>query len=101
MKTNTSVLEKVSRITGWIAGGILLLAGITVIYYETAAGLILIVLSLILIPPLAARVNRLMKFRLSGWLKFVIVIAGLMIAGSMIEDTKPEDQQTIQNEAAD
>ncbi|PJC01906.1 MAG: hypothetical protein CO073_02270 [Candidatus Komeilibacteria bacterium CG_4_9_14_0_8_um_filter_36_9] len=91
----------------WIFGVLFALTGIVSVFSEPIPGLVMLVMAAVLLPPVTKLVDQKWKFHLSGGMKIVVIIIGLIIFGATIDtssvsttqQTEPqkEEQQTTQN----
>lgn len=95
-------------ILSWIFGIIFALDGIFSVFSKPIPGIIMLIMAAVLLPPIAKLVDQKWKFHLSGVMKILIVIIGLIIFGatsgtsnvSKIQqaETQKEEQQITNNE---
>jgi hypothetical protein len=110
MSEQTTPSKKISvgLILSWIFGVLFALTGIVSVFSEPIPGLVMLVMAAVLLPPVAKLVDQKWKFHLSGGMKIVVIIIGLIIFGATIDtsnisttqqaEPQKEEQQTTQNE---
>jgi len=110
MSEQTTPSKKISvgLILSWIFGVLFALTGIVSVFSEPVPGLVMLIMAAVLLPPVTKLVDQKWKFHLSGGMKIVVIIIGLIIFGATIntsnvsttQQTEPqkEEQQTTQKE---
>lgn len=94
----------VSLVLSWIFGVIFGLTGIISVFSEPIPGIVMLAMATVLLPPVNKLVDEKWKFHLSGGIKAVLIIIGLIIFGSTVDissttkqaDTQPQAQQEQQ-----
>ena len=97
-QTTSSKKITVGLILSWIFGVLFALTGIIAVFSELIPGIIMLIMSAVLLPPVNKLVNEKWKFHLSGGMKVVVIIIGFIIFGSTIDTSKTEKQQNNQSQ---
>lgn len=79
-----------SRVLAYLFGAIFLLAGVTSLFSNFMAGIVFIVISIILFPPLYKLLESKTKVRLSKSLRVVTTIILLGVAGVLLSDNEAD-----------
>lgn len=90
--------SKVKKITlgiilGWVLGVLFAIAGISSLFSQPLAGIFMILLAIILLPPANKLIADKFKFSISGGVKFILVIILLGIIGAIM--STGGDKKTI------
>lgn len=93
MTEQTSKKISVGLILGWIFGVLFALIGIIAVFSEPISGIVMLIMSAVLLPPINKLVDEKWKFHLSGGIKVVVIIIGLIIFGSTIDTSKQQNNQ--------
>lgn len=93
-------------ILSWIFGVIFALDGISSIFSKPIQGLVMLIIAAVLLPPIARLVDQKWKFHLSGVMKILVVIIGLIIFSttsntSNISTTKQTEKQEVKQQITD
>lgn len=81
-QTTSSKKISVGLILSWIFGVLFALTGIVFVFSEPIPGLVMLIMAAVLLPPISKLVDRKWKFYLSGGVKTIIVVVGLVIIGT-------------------
>src|SRR3989339_2069689 len=93
-QTTSSKKITVGLILGWIFGILFALIGIIAVFSEPIPGIVMLIMSAVLLPPVNKLVDEKWKFHLSGGMKVVVIIIGFIIFGSTIDTSKQQNSQS-------
>jgi len=98
MSEQTTPSKKISvgLILSWIFGVLFALTGIVSVFSELIPGLVMLIMAAVLLPPVTKLVDQKWKFHLSGGIKVIVIIVGLIIFGSTINTSSTAKQQNNQ-----
>ncbi|OIP24927.1 hypothetical protein AUK11_01840 [bacterium CG2_30_37_16] len=98
MSEQTTPSKKISvgLILSWIFGVLFALTGIVSVFSEPIPGLVMLIMAAVLLPPVTKLVDQKWKFHLSGGIKVIVIIVGLIIFGSTINTSSTAKQQNNQ-----
>jgi len=98
----------ISKVLAWVFGIIFLLAGFSTLIRSPLSGIIIIIASLLLIPPTYDLLRKKTKINLSKNLRILVVIILLVVAGSVftektakVENTTPKNSNNNVGAVAD
>ena len=98
-QTSSSKKITVGLFLSWILGGLFALSGIISVFSEPIPGIVMLLMAAILLPPVNKLIDEKWKFHLSGGMKVVVIIIGLIIYGSIVDTSKQQsNQEQIQQE---
>lgn len=101
-ETQSSKKISVGLVLSWIFGVLFGLTGIISVFSEPIPGIVMLAMATILLPPVNKLVDEKWKFHLSGGIKVVVIIVGLIIFGSTVDTSstskQPDSQPQIQQE---
>lgn len=86
----------VGLVLGWIFGILFALTGISFVFSEPVSGIVMLIMAAILLPPINRMVDKKWKFHLSGGIKIILIVIGLIVFGSTVDTsntTKQKDNQ--------
>ena len=83
----------ITLLLSWIFGTLFGLTGIISIFSEPIPGLVMLIMATVLLPPITKLVDKKWKFYLSGGIKIVVVIIGLIIFGATVDTSDVSDTQ--------
>lgn len=86
----------VGLIPSWIFGILFSLIGIISVFSEPIPGLVLLLMAAVILPPVNKLIDRKWKFHLSGGIKAIIIIIGIIIFGATVDTSSTYKAQNNQ-----
>ncbi len=88
----------VGLVLGWIFGILFALTGISSIFSEPVSGIVMLIMAAVLLPPINKIVDKKWKFHLSGGIKIVLIVIGIIIFSSTVDTSNTTDQKDNQSQ---
>jgi hypothetical protein len=104
-ETTQSKKITIGLILSWVFGVVFALNGIIFIFFVPTGGLIMLIMSIVILPPVTKLVDKKWKFHLSKGVKVGVIIIGLILFGATVDtsniqqaEIQKEKQQIVDNE---
>jgi len=88
----------VGLILSWIFGVLFALTGVVFVFSEPIPGLVMLIMAAVLLPPVMKLTDQKWKFHLSGGMKIVVIVIGLIIFSATVDTSDISDTQQSESQ---